>query len=166
MSRTAGARPRVTLERTFRAAVEDVWELWTTKDGIESWWGPEGFEVEVLDLDLRPGGALLYAMSAVAPDQVAFLKQAGMPVRNEHRLTYDEVVPNRRLAYRHVVDFVPGASHYEVVTEVDLETGPHGVRMVLTFDAMHDEQWTRMATMGWESELGRLAGRLEARAAG
>ena len=166
MSRTAGARPRVTLERTFRAAVEDVWELWTTKDGIESWWGPEGFEVEVLDLDLRPGGALLYAMSAVAPDQVAFLKQAGMPVRNEHRLTYDEVVPNRRLTYRHVVDFVPGASHYEVVTEVDLETGPHGVRMVLTFDAMHDEQWTRMATMGWESELGRLAGRLEARAAG
>ena len=28
--------------------------------------------------------------------------------------------------------------------------------MVLTFDAMHDEQWTQMAIMGHESELGKL----------
>ena len=29
--------------------------------------------------------------------------------------------------------------------------------MVLTMDAMHDENWTKMAVMGWESELGKLA---------
>jgi hypothetical protein len=29
--------------------------------------------------------------------------------------------------------------------------------MVLTFDAMHDEEWTKRATMGWEMELGKLA---------
>jgi hypothetical protein len=29
--------------------------------------------------------------------------------------------------------------------------------MVLMLDAMHDEQWTRMAVMGWESQLGKLA---------
>src|SRR5262245_47945643 len=40
-------RGHVTLERTFDAPIEDVWDLWTTKDGIESWWGPEGFRVEV-----------------------------------------------------------------------------------------------------------------------
>ena len=34
---------RITMERTFAAPMEDVWELWTTKEGIESWWGPEGF---------------------------------------------------------------------------------------------------------------------------
>ena len=28
---------------------------------------------------------------------------------------------------------------------------------MLTIDAMHDEQWTKMAVMGWESELGKLA---------
>ena len=32
---------RITIERTYRASVEDVWDLWTTKEGIESWWGPE-----------------------------------------------------------------------------------------------------------------------------
>ena len=38
---------RLTLERTYRAPLEKVWELWTTKAGIESWWGPDGFTVEV-----------------------------------------------------------------------------------------------------------------------
>ena len=38
-----------------------------------------------------------------------------------------------------------------------------GVRMVLTFDAMHDEHWTQMAVMGRESELGKLARVLKAR---
>ena len=36
-----------------------------------------------------------------------------------------------------------------------------GVGLVLTFDAMHDEEWTQRATVGWESELGKLAKVLE-----
>ena len=52
----------ITIERIYKAAIEDVWALWTTKDGIESWWGPGGFSVSVRKLDVRPGGdlALLY----------------------------------------------------------------------------------------------------------
>jgi hypothetical protein len=34
--------------------------------------------------------------------------------------------------------------------------------MVLTFDAMHDEHWTQMAVMVWESELDKLAKLLKA----
>jgi hypothetical protein len=30
------------------------------------------------------------------------------------------------------------------------------VRMVLTFDPMHNEEWTRRAVMGHESQLGKL----------
>jgi uncharacterized protein YndB with AHSA1/START domain len=64
-----------------------VWALWTTKDGIESWWGPEGFSVTVQHLDLRPGGELRYTMTATAPDQVAFMRQAGMPLATEVSFT-------------------------------------------------------------------------------
>ena len=45
------------IERTYPAPIQDVWELWTTKDGIESWWGPEGFAVTVHKLELRPAGS-------------------------------------------------------------------------------------------------------------
>jgi uncharacterized protein YndB with AHSA1/START domain len=160
-----GARRRITLERVYAAPVEDVWELWTTSAGIESWWGPDGFRVEVRELDLRPGGHLDYAMIATGPDQVDFLRKAGMPVSNEHRIRFTEVVPLRRLAYVHDADFIPGVQPYEVAMEVELEPGPAGVRMVMTIDAMHDEHWTRMSVMGWENEFDKLARALAVRVA-
>jgi len=157
-----GARRTITIERTFHATVEEVWDLWTTKDGIESWWGPEGFVAEVRKIDLRPGGELDYNMIAVAPEQMEFLKHAGMPATTPSRVTYTEVIPQRRLVYSTRADFIPGVEPYDVMTTVELHPVPEGVRMVMTFDAMHDENWTNMAVKGWESELGKLEKVLEA----
>ena len=165
-SAAAAPRKRITLERVYRAAIQDVWELWTTKDGIESWWGPGGFVVTVRALDLRPGGELRYAMTAVDPPQVAFMKRAGMPLTTECRVTFTEVVPRRRLAYVHLADFIPGVEPYDVATVVELHATPEGVRMVLTFDAMHSDEWTERAVMGWDSELGKLAAQVETRVGG
>ena len=63
------AKRRIVIERTYQARIQEVWELWTTKEGIESWWGPGGFAVKVRKLELRPGGQLLYDMTAIAPAQ-------------------------------------------------------------------------------------------------
>ncbi len=156
-SQAGPARRTVTLERTVKAPIEEVWKMWTTSEGIESWWGPDGFTVAVHSLDLRPGGEMTYAMTATAPEQIEFLKKAGMPRTQEARVTYTEVSPPRRLAFTQVADFIPGVQPYQVAMQVDFEQTGEAVRMVLGFDAMHDEHWTRMATMGWESELGRLA---------
>src|ERR1700693_798210 len=101
-------RRRITIERTYKASLKDVWDLWTTKEGIESWWGPEGFTTKVLKLDLRPGGALRYTMTATGPDQVEFMKNEGRPLTTECRITYTEVVAQKRLAYPHLADFIPG----------------------------------------------------------
>ena len=151
----------MTLERTFEASIDEVWDLWTTKDGIESWWGPDGFAVKVHKLDLRPGGELLYAMTAVGADQIQFMKNAGMPLVSETRVTYTEVDPPRRLAYSTLADFIPGVEPYAVTTTVDLDKIPDGVRLVLNQEAMHDESWTQMAVLGWENELNKLAGVLK-----
>jgi uncharacterized protein YndB with AHSA1/START domain len=156
-------RPKLTLERTFKASIEDVWELWTTKEGIESWWGPEGFSVVVRDLDLRPGGELVYAMSAVEPEQMEYMTKAGMPLITEHKLTFTEVDPPRRLAYKDMADFIPDVEPYEVKTLIELNATDDGVDMVLTIDAMHDDRWTQLAVMGHESELRRLEEVLAAR---
>jgi len=156
-------RPKLTLERTFHAHIDDVWELWTTKEGIESWWGPEGFSVAVSDLNLHPGGRLTYTMSAIAPEMIDYMKKAGMPVSNQHSLRFTEVDPPRRLAYMEKVDFIPDVEAYEVETVVELSEVPNGVRMVLTFESMHDDRWTQLAVMGRESELRRLAEVLQKR---
>jgi uncharacterized protein YndB with AHSA1/START domain len=151
-----GSSSKLSLERTFRATMDDVWALWTTKAGIESWWGPEGFSVAVHTLDLRVGGKLQYVMTATAPSQVAFMQRAGMPLATEATITFTEVVPLRRLAYLTLADFIPGVAPYEVAAQVELVPVAAGVRMTLTFDRMHDEIWTERAIAGWKSQLGKF----------
>jgi len=156
-------RPKLTLERTFHVSPQEVWDLWTTRDGMEAWMGPEGFEVTVNELDLRPGGELVYAMTAVGPDQVEYMTRAGMPLVSVQRVRFVEVDPPRRLVTHELADFIPGIEPYEVETVLQLEAVDDGTRLVLTFDAMHDAQWTEMSRLGREGELRKLAHLLAAR---
>ena len=160
------ARAQFSIQRTYAASVDEAWALWTTKSGIESWWGPEGFEVTVISLDLRPGGELIYLMTAVAPEQVAFMKRSGMPLTTRSKVTYTEVSPPSRLAYKTLADFVPGVAPYEVATVVELKETRDGVRLTVTFDAMHDEAWTELARAGNESQMRKLDALLAARGRG
>jgi uncharacterized protein YndB with AHSA1/START domain len=154
---------RIALTRVLRATPTEVWEMWTTVAGIESWWGPDGFRVEVRRLDLRPGGELRYAMIAVEDDRIAFMKSNGMPTVTETGLRYVDVDPPRRLAYVNVVDFVPGHPPYESGTVLRLEPVASGTHLELTFDVLHAPEWTDRARMGWEQELDKLVARLEAK---
>jgi uncharacterized protein YndB with AHSA1/START domain len=158
------ARAQFSIERTYTASIEEAWALWTTKDGIEAWWGPEGFDVSVTSLELRPGGELVYMMTATAPEQVAFMRKAGMPLSTECRVTYTEVSGPNRLAYKTLADFVPNVEPYEVATVVQLDPTAEGVKLTITFDAMHDEVWTERARAGNESQLRKLDILLAARA--
>ena len=148
-------RKKTTLERTYDASIDDVWELWTTKEGIESWWGPEGFTTTVKTLEARPGGRLVYVMRATAAEIVAGMKAAGMPLETEAHATFGEIVEKKRLSLRHTVDFA-GVAPYEIETVVELHATGGSVRMVVTFEAMHDETWTARAIQGWESQLRKV----------
>lgn len=100
----------IRLERTSDTSPATIWELWTTAEGIESWWSPDGFVTEVRTLAARPGGELVYAMTATAPDQVAFMNNAGMPLTTESRKTFTEVSEPTRLAYQSLIDSSPTGS--------------------------------------------------------
>jgi len=158
-------KKQITMERTLDATLDEVWELWTTKDGIESWWGPEGFETKVSKLELRIGGALHYAFTAVGENQVRFMQQAGQPLTQHMKARYTIVQPKTCAAWQNLVEFVPGITPYEVESRFDLEARGKQVHMKLRFDAMHDEQLTKYAEMGWTEELGKLVKRLALRGA-
>ena len=158
-----GNKQTLVLERSYRATREELWELWTTKDGFESWWGPEGFRVEVHEIDVRVGGALRYDMIADAPEQIAAMKQMGQPTSHPTRGTFTQVKPFERLAITSVIDFVRDVKPYDTTAVMELFVTGETVRMVVTVDVMHDAQWTKMATMGWESQLRKLEARFGAR---
>ena len=157
MEQAYRTRRKLTFERTFDASIEEVWQMWTTREGLESWWAPEGSKVEVHDLDLRPGGELLYTSSAVAPDQIDFLRKLGLPVAHEERVKFTKLEAPRHLACSLLLDFIPGVDPYEVEVTVDLEGDAERTTMVLNCGVMHSERWTELAEMGWESQLRNLA---------
>ena len=101
-------RPELVIRRSYAATPERIWQLWTTPDGIGAWWAPDGFTTVVDHLDLRPGGALDYTMTATGAEQIAFMEQAGMPLATTSHKEFTEVVEPARLAYTSLIDFVPG----------------------------------------------------------
>jgi len=151
------AKKTFTVERTVTASPEKVWHMWTTREGLERWWGPEGFSVQVLHIDLRVGGHFDLIMTTEVPEIVAMLKEGGMGASHRLRGDYTVVEPNQRLAYTNAVDFVPGVAPYKATTRLELKAVAGGGTLVaVTNDVMHDEMWTERARMGWEQELGKL----------
>ncbi len=145
------------IERSYDAPIEVIWELWTTPAGIEAWWAPDGFTTEVQTLDLQPGGELVYTMTATAPEQVEFMRGAGMPLSTESRKRFTEVEAPTRLAYASLADFIPGVEPYEFMTVVELEPAGDRTHVTMTVDAMHDDTWTQRLLMGRENEMDNLA---------
>lgn len=149
----------IVLERTYPVPVQALWDLWTTKDGFESWWGPQGFRVDVHALEPRAGGALHYDMIASAPEAIEAMKKMGQPISHETRSTFSEVTPQRRIAMTHMIDFIKDVKPYTATSVVEFIPSGNSTRMVVNLTPMHDEQWTQMATMGWNSQLSKLDAR-------
>jgi uncharacterized protein YndB with AHSA1/START domain len=146
-----------TIERTIDAPPARVWELWTTPAGISQWWAPDGVRTDVSALDLQEGGELIYTMTAVAPEMVAFMEQNGMPLSTESRKRFTELREPTRIAYRSLIDFVPDHAAYEQLTEVDLLPEGDGTRVVMRVEPLHDEEWTGRLLAGRANELENLA---------
>ena len=145
------------LERTYDAPAGLIWELLTTAAGLEQWFAPDGFETRVSELELRPGGQLRYTMTATGPEQVAFMRETGNPLSVVVRKTFTEVTPRSRLAYRSLIDFVPGHEPYEHLTTIDVEPAGDRTNLVMTLDPLHDETWTEQHRAHRGNELDKLA---------
>lgn len=144
------------LERSYPAPARLVWQLWTTAAGLEEWFAPDGFEIRVSELDLRPGGQLRYTMTATGPEQIAFLRDTGNPLSTEVRKTFAEVARPTRLAYLSLIDFVPDREPYEHLTTVELRPAGDRTTVVMTLDPLHEETWTRQHRAHRGNELDNL----------
>jgi uncharacterized protein YndB with AHSA1/START domain len=155
------SRSSMTIARIFRTGVEELWALWTTKEGFESWWGSEGSRVKVHTIEAREGGTLHYDMIAVEPEDITARKQLALPQSSSVRARFTELTPYRRLVLAHVIDFVPGVTPYEQAITVDFFPADDTVRMVTTIEAMHDETFTQTSIRVYTGQLKRLEERFQ-----
>ncbi|MFT7518602.1 MAG: hypothetical protein ACI9MC_000734 [Kiritimatiellia bacterium] len=141
------------IERTWDAPMALIWELWTSAEGLESWWGPNGFTVEVHELDVRPGGSFRYTMRATGPEMIERMTTHGRPLSHSVTSTFSEVDAPRKLAWS--APFGPET----LSTTVVFSQAPVGVKMVLTLQSTKAGT-TAGPAMGWKSSLERFAQRL------
>jgi uncharacterized protein YndB with AHSA1/START domain len=147
---------KIVIERTYRARVEELWDLWSTKKGFASWWGPQGFRADVHTLEARLGGALHYDMVADTPEMIEEMRKMGQPPSHGTRGRFSEFKPYERLALTHVIDFLPGVKPYDSTMTVEFFPVGERVRMVVTLEPMHEEEFTKMSMEGFTSQLTKL----------
>ena len=75
------------ISRVFDASRDKVWKAWTEAERMKQWWGPKGFVVKQLELDLRPGGTMHYCLAA--PDGTEMWG----------KMAYKEIVKERKLVF-------------------------------------------------------------------
>ena len=147
----------IVIERTYKADVEELWALWTTKQGFESWWGPQDFRADVHTLEARLGGTLHYDMVADTPAMIVAMKNMGQPASHACRGSFTEFRPHERLVLTQAIDFLPGVEPYDSRMVVDFFPASEGrVRMVVTLSQMHNAQFTKMQEQGFTSQLSKL----------
>ncbi|GAA4277931.1 SRPBCC family protein [Aquimarina mytili] len=52
----------ITINRTFNAPLNLVWEAWTQSEHIAEWWSPKGIKTIVVEHDFKIGGKWKYIM--------------------------------------------------------------------------------------------------------
>jgi uncharacterized protein YndB with AHSA1/START domain len=152
----AGSRPNFVIERMYRASVEELWDMWTTKEGFEAWWPPEGIRTEVHTIEARPNGRLQYEMIAETPEIIAVMEKLGLPASHVEHARFSEFRPRERLVLAILMDFLPGVAPYEGTLAVDFVPSGEWTRMTVTLSHMHDEEFTKMASAGLESQFNNL----------
>lgn len=150
------------VERTYPARPEALWALWTTVDGFQSWWGPQGFRADVHKLEAREGGALHYDMCADTDEMRAAMRASGSGESHAVRTEFATFEPYTRLALRSIIDFLPGVPPYESRIDVVFEDLGAATRMVVTLHPMHDDDTSRMQLAGFTSQLTKLDARYAA----
>lgn len=145
MSNTNDASNRtLSLERTFDAPIQLVWDAWSQPEHIAQWWGPKGMETRVLEHNFKVGGAWKYAMTM--PDGSDFIGEG----------IYTDIAELQRIFSS--ANFRPMTEGVEIQARFEAK----GDKTSFTFSVVHPtseycEAQEKMGFMnGWGSVFDRL----------
>ena len=141
---TAGVELALRLERDLPAPRSLVFRMHAESDRWRRWWGPDGFSVPSIEVDLRVGGG--YRIEMQPPDGDPFF------LTGEFR----EVEPPARLAYAFAWED-PDPDDQETVVRVSLgDLGEERTRLVVVQGPFATEARRALHTQGWTETLDRL----------
>ncbi len=138
------ANRTLTLERTFDAPIELVWEAWSSAEHIVNWWGPKGMQTRVEAHEFKVDGHWKYIMQM--PDGNEFTAEG----------VYKEIIPLEKIVTS--ADFRPMTEGVELHAIFKAE----GQKTLFTFSVVHEtEEYCKQQEAmgfynGWVSVFDRL----------
>ena len=149
----------VVIERTFEAAVDLIWQMWTQPELFQKWYGPKGFSIPVAEIDLRVGGKRLICMSSPDGSMKMWTTGEHIEVSPTERLVYTESMSDENGNIISASDMgMPEG--YPTTTEVTVLLQDLGGRtkMVMTHAGVPADS---PGASGWNQAFDKLADHLE-----
>jgi uncharacterized protein YndB with AHSA1/START domain len=131
--------------RVFNAPRPIVFRAWTDPEQAVHWYGPKDFTVDIIEMDVRVGGAWRKRMRS--PEGIDYWRHG----------IYREVVEPERLVFTYVSDDPHGLTGHETLVTIDfLDRG--GKTLMVFKQAVFESVATRDSHRGgWGSSMDRLA---------
>lgn len=151
LAELARAKKELTITRVFDAPRQMVWAAWTDPAIFAKWWGPSLFTTPVVELDVRPGGAIYIVMQDPAGGKY--------PMRG----FFKEVKAPERIVFSSFVSFSgdDAAPDIENLNTVIFEKMDGKTRLTLQVQVVKStpaaEGPLSGQEMGWRQSIGKLA---------
>lgn len=133
----------LTITRRIAAPRDIVFRAWSDPAELAKWWGPEGTNAAIDQMDLRPGGAWRTRM----------INAEG----NEYICSgvYREIAAPERLSFTWAWEN-DGERGHETVVTLEFHERDGGTEMVFHQSLFESAESRGMHNQGWTSSLGRL----------
>ena len=131
--------PVLRMEREFKAPPARVFAAFTDPKLFAQWWGPEGMQCPVCEIDLRVGGKWRTCMRGTM---------------GEHTVSgvYREIVPPRRLAFTWAWE-ENGVRGHETIVEIELVPMGRHTKLLLNHRGFASADLRDKHAFGWTSSF-------------
>jgi uncharacterized protein YndB with AHSA1/START domain len=140
--------------RFIAAPLTLVWRAHTEQGQLERWWGPEGFSISTLEMDVRPGGRWKFVMHGPGVSSDPSAPFGGQPTDYPNLIQYEEVVHQEKLVWSHG-DFETVLFHVTTTFKAEGEGTRLETTMRLPSQAERDAKAV-YAVPGHASTMGKL----------
>lgn len=134
---------RLRLRTTLAVPPERVFRALTDREALPRWWGPSGFTMPDIELDLRAGGRYRFSMQ---PPEGEVFHLGG---------EFLAIEPPSRLAYTFRYE-EPDPDDRETVVTLSLTPAGQGTELVVTQGDFATEDRLTLHRNGWSDSLDRL----------
>lgn len=149
----------LTIERTFNAPLEKVWQAWTDEKQVQKWWGPYGVTNPTCEWDAKVGGKIHIVM--LAGEELGELAGQRWPMQG----VFKEVEASKRLVFSNQAIDNDGNILIDGLTTVDFEAEGGQTKVTITVVAKPvspvAEQMIAGMDMGWNQQTDKLAAFVE-----